>query len=350
MNYRLLNILIPKNLLSYSYFFVILLAANMACKSVKIPKATHSLQIAFYNVENLFDTIPDPNKRDNDFTPDGKLAWNTERYFKKIKDLATVIDSMGTPDMIGLAEVENDLVLKDLIRQLKSKGVDFEMVHYDSPDERGIDVALLFKPSVFRQIADQRIPVQLDSDTVAMHTRDILYVALVEQKYNDTFHVFVNHWPSRVGGKEKSEPKRMTASSELKSALENMWAFIPTAHIIIMGDFNDNPTDSSILSLLKTNHPTESQYLLNLSIDQYQRGIGSYNYRGNWDMLDQIITSSRLLSLNHVKSADFQVFNRNFLLFEHHQYGKSPNRTYGGPNYYGGYSDHLPVKLTIRYK
>jgi predicted extracellular nuclease len=222
------------------------------------------------------------------------------------------------------------------------------MVHHDSPDERGIDVALLYKSSVFRQIADQPIPVHLESDSLPVYTRDILYVALVDNRYNDTFHIFVNHWPSRIGGKEKSEPKRMKASSELKSAIENMWSYIPTAHIIIMGDFNDNPTDSSILSLLKTKHPFGTQSLLNLSLDQHQRGLGSYNYRGNWDMLDQIIISSSILTISHVKTVDFQIFNRNFLMFDHPQFGKSPNRTYGGPNYYGGYSDHLPVSLFIR--
>jgi predicted extracellular nuclease len=321
--------------------------AGTSDDSRNVLPSDRSFQIAFYNVENLFDTLPQPGKKDEDFTPDGRLKWNTERYKKKLEDLAAVFDSMGWPQIIGLAEVENARVLNDLRKKMKHSG-SYEQVHFDSPDDRGIDVALLYDEKTLRVISEHALPVQIRIDTAEVNTRDILYVALVHQTLQDTFHVFVNHWPSRVGGKQQTAARRMRAAQTLRKAIEGLWAVMPSAKVVIMGDFNDMPDDESIGYVLDTAHPNQVR-LVNKAAASYAAGEGSYNFRGNWDMLDQIIVCESLLQAPAFKSITFEVFKRDFLLFNHERFGPSPNRTYGGPNYFGGYSDHLPVRLILQW-
>jgi predicted extracellular nuclease len=310
--------------------------------SRKVLSSDRSMQIAFYNVENLFDTLPSATTKDDEFTPAGKQKWTSERYAKKVVDLVAVFDSMQWPDIIGLAEVENRQVLEDLVRKMPAAH-SYEIVHFDSPDDRGIDVALLFNDKNLRVISEHALPVLIRIDTAEVNTRDILYVALVHQAFQDTFHVFVNHWPSRVGGKLETAPRRMKAAQVLRSAVEGLWTAMPQAHIVIMGDFNDTPVDESIQYVLSAKGATSGQVLVNLSEPAARSGLGSYNYRGNWDMLDQVLVSESLLNHSSLGTLDFEVFYRPFLLFENERLGLTPNRTYGGPNYYGGYSDHLPV-------
>lgn len=316
---------------------------QVSADGVSSEKLSTVFQIAFYNVENLFDTLSQLDKKDDDFTPEGLLRWNTERYNKKLADLAAVFDSMDWPSIIGLAEVENAKVLNDLRKNMRSLR-HYEQIHFESPDDRGIDVALLYDEKTLRVISEHALPVKIKIDTAEVFTRDILYVALVHDALQDTFHVFVNHWPSRVGGKQQTAARRMSAAQVLRNAVEGLWSALPGAKIVIMGDFNDTPQDESILYLLNAQNNQGNQ-LVNLSYELSKKGKGSYNYRGNWDMLDQIIVCEAFRS---TYQPVFEVFDRRFLQFEHDRFGWTPNRTYGGPNYYGGYSDHLPVRILIK--
>jgi predicted extracellular nuclease len=256
---------------------------------------------------------------------------------------------MQWPDIIGLAEVENRRVLDDLVSRMPtSQG--YEIVHFDSPDDRGIDVAVLYRSDRLRSLGEHTLPVEVQTDSALIRSRDILYAAFESQTGGDTLHLFVNHWPSRVGGKAETAPRRMKAATVLRNAVEGLWSALPTAHIVIMGDFNDTPTDESIQFLLGARGKSPDQFLVNLSETAARSGLGTYNYRGNWDMLDQVLVSESMLRHTAWGTLDFEVFHRPFLLFEHDRFGLSPNRTYGGPNYYGGYSDHLPVRLKASLK
>lgn len=306
-----------------------------------------SFQVAFYNVENLFDTIPDPKKLDTEFIPGTKTNWNSVRYWKKQKDLAMVFDSMDLPEIIGVCEIENAAALKDLCKTIKGRKYDF--VHYDAPDLRGIDVGLLYQTGFMKVLSSKNIFVPLQSGDSLIPTRDILYVEGKIKSSGDTLHIFVNHWPSRRGGETESEKNRIAAAKVLKSFIEQLWITKPDASIVIMGDFNDEPTNNSIQNeLLMAAHPTNEINLFNLAYQDHLAGLGSYNYRGKWNMLDQIILSKSLTdNSGKWQAGAFEVFRRDFMIYKGDKYGDAPNRTYGGPIYYGGISDHFPVRVRI---
>lgn len=304
-----------------------------------------SFQVAFYNVENLFDTISDPNKLDTEFIPGTKTDWNSVRYWKKQRDLAMVFDSMELPEIIGVCEIENATVLKDLCKTIKGKKYDF--VHYDAPDMRGIDVGLLYQPKFMKVLSSQNLFVALHQGDTLIPTRDILYVEGKIKSSGDTLHLFVNHWPSRRGGETESEKNRIAAAKVLRSFIEQLWISNPNASIIIMGDFNDEPSNESIRGeLLMAKHPANEINLFNLAYQDHIEGKGSYNYRGKWNMLDQIIVSKSLSdNTGKWEVGDFEVFRREFMVYKGEKFGDAPNRTYGGPVYYGGISDHFPVRV-----
>jgi endonuclease/exonuclease/phosphatase family metal-dependent hydrolase len=297
------------------------------------------MRVAFYNVENLFDIEADPEKADDDWTPEGKQHWTQERYDKKLQDLAKVIRALGPPHLLGLCEVENRRVLEDLAntRALRRQG--YEIVHFASPDRRGIDVALMFRRKYFRHLDARPIPAA-DPDLI---TRDVLHVSLVDGR-GDTLHVFVNHWPSRSGGKSKSAPLRMHMATLVADEVRMLLLPRPDAAVIVMGDFNDTPSDASVVDQL-----VGRAGLFNPFYALAAGGEGTYNYRGNWDMLDQILISPSMRQdggrWQYIRAG---VFREPWMLFEHPRFGWSPNRTYGGPNYYGGYSDHLPVYMDLK--
>jgi predicted extracellular nuclease len=320
-----------------------------SCIQAQEKRIAGTYRFAFYNVENLFDTINHTLKKDDEFTPGSKNNWNTERYWKKQQDLAAVIDSMGLPVIIGLSEVENANVLRDLCKSIS--GAYYQFIHQESPDDRGIDVAFLYQPEFFRPVADSAIGVlvQLNDATIA-GTRDILHVAGIFKPTGDSLHFFINHWPSRVGGLEASEQRRMAAADTLSHYIRKIWQKYPARNIIIMGDLNDEPTNRSVSTNLvdQTLPPDTSQILINLAIPAKLKGLGTYNYRGEWNLLDQIIISSNLTTAKGpLLVRDFKIFDREFLMYESERFGKTPNRTYGGPNYYGGCSDHLPVFIEV---
>lgn len=343
---------------SISLFLVIsVLILFSTCKTSKqfaSAKSGDFYRFGFYNVENLFDTVDDPVIWDEEFTPDGKKKWTEDRYQKKLNQLAKVINGMQSPALLGLCEVENRGVIQDLINTDALKEKKYQIDHYDSPDKRGIDVALIFNPAVFSRIESQaipiKIPIEFTPDLPDYTTRDILYSKLLWQK-KDTLHVFVNHWPSRRGGLKASEPKRTYVASQLKKKIDSLFSVQPDAAILVMGDFNDETDNNSILKSLDAHQDDTSlqpSTLYNCMAKMDQQKTGTYNYRGNWNMLDQMIVSTTLLQKKNkpfVKNA--AIYREEWMMYKNKKYGATPNRTYGGPNYYGGFSDHLPVYLEV---
>ncbi len=309
-------------------------------------------RIAFYNVENLFDIKNEKNKDDDEFTPQGKMSWTEDKYKQKINHLAKVIDFLGEPDIMGLCEVENEAVLKDLINHNDIKEGAYEFVHRDSPDNRGIDVALLYDRRFYELVEKEFITINFPANIVQNYTtREIVYAHL-KNKEGEHFHVLVNHWPSRRGGVEESQPKRLYVAEQARAKVDEIISKYDNHHIVLMGDFNDEPINKSISEVLGAQKPAKkvkSEELYNLLYEADQKGEGSHNYRGDWGMLDQIIVSGSLLDKKGFEAANAQVFNRKWMLFYHRdteQY--RPNRTYSGGKHYGGYSDHLPVMVEIK--
>lgn len=295
--------------------------------------------VVFYNVENLFDAEDDPRTKDEDFLPTSELQWTPERLETKLEHLAKAVAMGGKnlPTLVGLAEVENRRVVERLAESAGLKAAGYSVVHEDSPDERGIDVALLVDPEVFTIVRHEALNVPLPGD----RTRDILHAELEADGH--VFHVFVNHWPSRREGPAKSEPKRMAAAKVLRSAVEALPKG-PNIHTLIMGDFNDTPKDRSIQEGMGAMCAKNDGHLSALMCMDQPHGHGSYQYNGTWDYLDQFLVSTTLIA--EVESA--QALWEKQLLFDHPKYGPSPDKTYSGGRYKGGYSDHLPIVLRFK--
>lgn len=310
------------------------------------PGALRSLagaRIVHYNVENLFDTIDDPNTNDNDFLPDGPLQWTADRYALKLERLAQAIawSGQGAPPIVGLVEVENRGVVEDLAATPPLADARYIVVHHDSPDERGIDAALLVSPAHARVRSHEALRVDLPGGD---RTRDVLYAEL-ELAQGAALHVLVNHWPSRRDGEAVSMPKRMAAAHVVRKRVNAILDRDPDARVLIMGDMNDGPTDRSVAEGLgAVCDPSAAAHLYALMCIDQPEGQGSYNYQGEWSYLDQFIVSRALL--DQVDEAKAYWDDR--LLFRHPRYGRSPDRTYAGTDHKGGYSDHLPVVLQLR--
>ncbi|MFC2123820.1 endonuclease [Bacteroidota bacterium] len=312
-----------------------------------------SSRIMFYNVENLFFPADDTLKSDEDFTPTGQYYWTFSRYRKKLNNIARVIIAIGewhVPVLIGLCEIEEQRVLQDLIYKTPLKTAQLNFIHTNSPDKRGIDVALLYDQDKFEPMHYEAIEVS-GAQVPDLITRDILYVKGVLLN-TDTLHVFVNHWPSRRGGKIESQQRRILAASILKTKTDSINNSEIMPNIVIMGDFNDEPDDTSILNILQAKgSPGSEVSLINLMYPLKQRGEGTYSHIQNfkvWEMIDQIIVSQNIFdacfnlddSKNHV-----EIFRPDWLLDPE---SFRPLRTYTGLKYSGGYSDHLPVFMDIQ--
>ena len=339
-----------KNIYSTTLIALIIVVLLASCSE---KKTTTSFTFAFYNVENLFDTIDDPNISDEKYLPDSKIAWNTERYNHKLDNLTKVIsgiDTVNFPALFGLCEVENIDVLNDLVNHESLKKAGYNIIHKDSPDGRGIDVALLYNPKIFKPIKTNYV-VPNFPDNPNLKTRDILYTKGVVNK-NDTIHIFINHWVSRWGGQAKTEPNRIQIAKTIKNITDSILYLQPNANILIAGDLNDNPSDTSILNVLQAMEvPTNPQNstLYNLSLTQFKNGEGSLYYK-SWDMFDQIIISTAMLTGKNglkVNSTNQSVYKQDWMLYQPKKGPARPSRTAAG-KYYGGFSDHLPVYVGIK--
>ncbi|MDR0613679.1 MAG: endonuclease [Dysgonamonadaceae bacterium] len=315
----------------------------------------NNFRVMFYNVENLFDTADNPHKNDEEFLPDGRRRWSQKRYYTKINNLAKVIGSAGewgVPAIIGLCEVENEKVMQDLVKNSPLKKADYRFIVTSSPDRRGINVALLYQRDRFKYLGHRAYAIHFPYNK-RKATRDILHVT-GQVLSRDTVDVFVCHFPSRIGGEIKSEPDRIYTASVLKSKVDSLMLVRKNASIIIMGDFNDEPSNKSIaqtLNATSVSQKPEAKKLYNL-FPHLEKKTGSYKYKGQWNMLDQIIVSGNLISgggsfkvLPHTAT----VFSRNFMLTEDKTNGgKRPRKTFNGMKYENGYSDHLPVFVDFK--
>ncbi|MGM0498239.1 MAG: endonuclease, partial [Bacteroidota bacterium] len=313
------------------------------------PEKDRTLRFMFYNVENLFDTIENPDANDEEFLPGGTRNWNGFRYYQKKNRIYKTIMAAGgwrPPELIGLCEIENETVLEDILWNTPFSKFEYKYIHKNSPDHRGIDVALLYDPERFFPVSEKYIRLKLPDEYSS--TREILY-AKGHTKQNDTIHVFVNHWPSKYGGAAKSQPKRNIAAKTLKAVTDSILKSEKQAKLIITGDFNDGPTAESIQGYLKVKAPADSvinQNLYNLSEHWLNEVYGTYKYQGQWSVIDQLIVSGSLLkNSKELKTTeeDAHIFAPSFLLEKDEKYiGKKPYRTYVGFKYNGGFSDHLP--------
>lgn len=342
--------------MKHIYPLVILLFCAFGLKAQQ--KQYQVAAIGFYNLENMFDTINDPNKNDEDFLPDGSYLYNTAVYEKKLNHMAKVISLLGTdvtPDgvaFLGLAEVENRHVLEDLLKQPSIADRNYQIVHYDSPDERGIDAAFIYNPKYFRVISSQTLFVQLplreNGDT--NYTRDVLWV--YGELNGEPMHIFVNHWPSRYGGELASSPLREIAAGVTKHVIDSLMAIDPDTKIVVMGDLNDDPVNKSVTKVLgaKTSiEKTKRGQLYNPYFDLYKKGLGTLAWHDAWNLFDQIMVSSGLLQTtqNGYFYHKAEVFNKSFLMQTTGKYHGYPYRSYVGGNYQGGYSDHFPVIIYL---
>jgi predicted extracellular nuclease len=299
--------------------------------------------VAFYNLENFFDTVDDPVKNDNDFLPGSFKDWSEQRYLEKLENITSSISSIdqnSVPAIIGVAEIENKTVLTDLIYQPAFKRA-YDFIHYDSPDKRGIDVALLYNRNIFTVLSHEKVRVVLDANQ-NYTTRDILYVKGAFDR-DDIVHFFVNHWPSRREGTRKTMPKRIAAAQSLSNKTRNILQADPRAKIVIMGDFNDLPVSESITRYLKDE-------FYNLAFIPYSRKMGTVFAKGRWLMFDQIMISQGMMIAHgyKIKSSRLTVhFDKRLLFYDKKRAIYRPNRSYSGKKYHGGFSDHLPVYVTM---
>jgi len=311
-----------------------------------------NMTVMFCNAENLFDPEDDPQKDDDAYTPDGDYHWTRSRYWDKLDAISKVIvaaDEEQAPALVGLSEVENEIALTDLTSRSALREVGYRFVMTDSPDRRGIDVALLYRRSFFKLISQESLRVNLKHYGGGA-TRDILHVTGLLENL-DTLDVYVCHWPSRYNGVEQSEPLRMCAARVVRASVDSIFKVRRKPYVIIMGDLNEGPDDAAVRDGLKAH-----SYASGVNLEDRQlvtvmdpMDDGSYKYEGLWDKYDQFVVSASLLNgLGCTEMLDADILRLPFLLADDDAYGGvKPFRTYNGRRYQGGYSDHLPVKMRI---
>ncbi|MCK8480284.1 endonuclease/exonuclease/phosphatase family protein [Psychroserpens algicola] len=309
---------------------------------------TITYTVAFYNLENLFDIYNDATKHDNDFLPGTDKRWTKKRYDRKLYKLGQVISKIGfedaqkPPAIVGLAEVENKNVLQDLIQSKDLEAYDYGIVHYNSQDERGIDVGLIYDKTVFSVDNSKTYSIYIEDDIGEQdYTRDILLVSGV--LHSEKIHCIVNHWPSRREGEIESMPKRLKAAEKVIEIINSIKVKDTNAKIIVMGDFNDNPSNESIKFLSSNGHlfnPMETML-------SYTRGSLNHNFK--WNLFDQILISTNFFETNkeRLKFDEADIFDEKFLTQYKGKFKGQPFRTYVGKKYKGGYSDHFPVYIQL---
>ena len=336
------------------------LLALLSSQDVKAQRTgTQVAGIAFYNLENLFDTIPNnPRGRDLEFTPGGSRQWNSQKYWEKINNLAFAISNFKTdatpngPAIVGVSEIENKSVLDDLVANEHLRKWNLQVVHHDSPDHRGVDVGLLYNPKQFHveNVTNHTLT------EIGFATRDQMCV--VGSLRGQRIAVIVNHWPSRLGGQEQSSPNREAAARLCIAISDSLWALDPNIGIIIMGDLNDDPQDKSCREVLgakrKIKDAAEHGFY-NAFWELLDKGIGTLAYKSSWNLFDQIIVSGNLCEAGPWKDDKSkwhfwraQVWNLDFLKDTEGTRQGYPLRTYSGGSYLHGYSDHFPTEVFLR--
>ena len=321
-------------------------------------KATyHPSVIGFYNLENFYDTVNNPMIDDEEFLPNSQRHYNTRIFFDKVGRLSEVISQMGTdinPDgvaILGVAEIENDTVLTALVNHKGLKNRNLKFVHYNSPDVRGVDVGLLYNPKYFKPLYSTSLFVKLPGGSKDSYfTRDVLYVKGIMD--GDTVHVFVNHWPSRSGGEERSIPARAAAAGVNKRVADSIMAINPNSKIVIMGDLNDDPISPSVTKVLGAKgklSDVKTSCLFNPWVDFYKRGIGTLAYQDAWGLFDQIIISQAWLDKEQKGYYFYKahIFNKQFMVQPTGKFKGYAKRTWDGMTYNYGYSDHFPTYITL---
>lgn len=293
--------------------------------------------IGFYNIENLFDTINQPHN-DEEFLPDGKNKWTSERYIKKLDRLNQVIDSLGEVVLLGFAEIENKQVLADLNNSSKTRK-NFDIVHFDSPDERGVDVGMIFNPSVLKIVDAGYLRFTLDN-TETPHTRDVVWGKFVHKK--DTIFSLVNHWPSRRSGQETSEPNRVKAATVAANFIDSVMRVSPKSKIIFMGDLNDHPSDKAPKLISERLNP--------MITNESGKFGGTYNYKNEWNILDHLMVSPNATKGKFKIIPNSGIIYSNDFILEEFKGQIVPKRNYAGSKYLDGYSDHLPVTIHVSFK
>lgn len=313
--------------------------------------------VAFYNLENFYDTVDNKMVNDDDFLPTGAKNYTGKIYLDKVQHLATVLSQIGTdinpngPAIIGVAEVENDTVLHDLIHHPLLINRNYKIVHYDSRDARGVDVGFLYNPDYFKVLASTKLFVKMpEGSKSAYFTRDILWVKGILD--GDTIHVFINHWPSRLGGEERSMPGRLAAAQTDKNMIDSIQKYDAHAKIIVMGDLNDDPISPSVTKVLQAKGAiadVKPGNLFNPWVNMYKKGIGTLAYQDAWGLFDQIMISDTWLDKTQPGYFYYQshIFNKAFMIENMGRYKGYPMRTWDGNSYRGGYSDHFPTYLVM---
>lgn len=311
--------------------------------------------VAFYNLENLFDTIDSPDTDDAEFLPGGINRWDTERYNEKQENMGFAISQIGTdltkipPMILGVSEIENEQVLLDLVQTKPLKPFNYKVVHYDSPDRRGVDVGLLYQPAYFKVTNTRSHVLDYTTDT-SFRTRDQLVVSGIFD--NEPLHIIVCHWPSRYGGEARSRPLRIAAAQLTRHIIDSIQQTDAKAKIVLLGDLNDDPINESLTRYINAQGEKEEvdvTSMFNPYYNMFKKGVGSLAYRDAWDNFDQIIVSPGLLETDSSTLIfhSAKIFNANFLTQTKGQFRGYPKRTFAGGIYQGGYSDHFPVYILL---
>lgn len=337
----------------FAFLHLLLLLSTFFSSPKKEP-----IVIAFYNLENLYDTVNNPMVSDDEFVPNGAKHYNGEIYRDKLFKLATVLNDIGKSSasngatIIGVAEVENDTVLYDLSKHFLLRNKKFKFIHYDSKDARGVDVALFYNPLYFNPITAECLVVQLPGKSKeSLTTRDILYVQGILS--GEQVHIYVNHWPSRRGGEERSVPAREAAARICRNHINEMQLKYPNSKIIVMGDLNDNPSDKSIRKTLGATgniHQLKKNQLFNPWEKHYQQGLGTIANKDVWGLFDQILLSETFLdsSIGGLQYDQSFIYSKPFMIETSGKFKGYPMRTWDGNTYRGGFCDHFPTFITLK--
>lgn len=345
------------NAMSFSFRLFPLVASALIAHGAAAQKDEARYEprcIGFWNVENLYDTLDGPND-DAEFLPISAKLWGSERYERKLQHLARVIGEMGTdihPDglvALGLAEVEDRAVVEDLVNTPPLDQRGYKVIHHDSPDRRGVDVAFIYNPKYFAVLHERTYRLHDPTDSL-FRTRDLLLVTGLMD--GDTINAMVNHWPSRFGGEKRSLPNRIRAARLGRRIVDSLMARNAQANILYMGDLNDDPVDPAVRKFLNTTGDKElatGKKLFNPMYDLYKKGIGTLAWRDSWNLFDQVILSPALITGagGAYRYYGVRVFNQPYLRQQEGNYAGYPLRTFVGDQYQGGYSDHFPVYVIL---